>query len=822
MADTKKRPLADDQEMGIAKKRAVSSIADTPVPVNGKIETGREELNADNLETFRKEAIYRRMRHYSRENERAQDQIAELEKCRNVLEANVTAISACWDHLIQEVSLLVKPETLSGPDNAKQEEENFSDLVTNQFPSASTPFLAESLGDRGRATQQIIAAFVSLAPKASPDCDILRRQCSRLQKQVTVLQAELSLSNARLAKVESDKDRYHAALVVAEARVDRVQSSTTVIRALSAAPEMGEKKSPAKEEVKEEESEAQLPTLASLEGNEPTLVNGDAAPFTAEDGQHWKDIYEICDKRNREMAEELMRLKSRCSELASELAVPSVETLQKSPLYESLIQRLQIWKNDAESHKQKCAELTPQVDQLRERQEDFKEKLIADYNVRYDEQKSLIIKRDHENVRLREQRDALQAEVNEIKTRGAEKKSTAQFQILLQSRADRIAALELESKRLKSQLAANAGEDYLLELILGEKLKDLPERLQACERKLEALHSSLSTLDHDHPDVAQHIRSESEAREALAVALGRLERFDSMFGPGSGLPPDQEAMAKQLREKDELLRVTHLQQKQEQVTSNDLFSEIERLSAAWEALDRQNKAKVFDMDAMDVKLQKMAGEKAKADNKYFGAMRQKEAAEAERKACSRTLEKLQKTVDRFTEAEKGYASKMANLEKEITLHKSCGDTIGGQVAQLERQGQEYHWRQEQDQRLLIDMKRQLSDALSSERQCRAEARRFEEECTRVRKEADRQSSKVNTVATGNVTREMDLEQKYEKCMKLLRCSTCKQGLRSHVLTKCMHSFCKDCIQARIDTRQRKCPACNMGFSQSEFQQLYFQ
>lgn len=37
------------------------------------------------------------MKHYSRENERAQDQIAELEKCRNVLEANVAAIGACWE-----------------------------------------------------------------------------------------------------------------------------------------------------------------------------------------------------------------------------------------------------------------------------------------------------------------------------------------------------------------------------------------------------------------------------------------------------------------------------------------------------------------------------------------------------------------------------------------------------------------------------------------------------------------------------------------------------------------------------------------------------
>lgn len=50
MADTRKRPLADDQEMGIAKKRAVSSIIDSPIPLNGKLDPGREELNADNLE----------------------------------------------------------------------------------------------------------------------------------------------------------------------------------------------------------------------------------------------------------------------------------------------------------------------------------------------------------------------------------------------------------------------------------------------------------------------------------------------------------------------------------------------------------------------------------------------------------------------------------------------------------------------------------------------------------------------------------------------------------------------------------------------------
>jgi E3 ubiquitin-protein ligase BRE1 len=169
MLETKKRPFTDEQEMGIAKKRAVASITDSPIPVNGKLDSGREELNADNIEvrfqcvvllhicsydgfssapfqSFRKEAIFRRMKHYSRENERAQDTITELEKRRHALEANVAAIGACWEkvylcsvcnscmradgrQLVQEVRLLVKPETLPAAE----------ELTRGQSPPCTCP-----------------------------------------------------------------------------------------------------------------------------------------------------------------------------------------------------------------------------------------------------------------------------------------------------------------------------------------------------------------------------------------------------------------------------------------------------------------------------------------------------------------------------------------------------------------------------------------------------------------------------------------------------------------------------------------------------------
>ena len=44
---------------------------------------------------------------------------------------------------------------------------------------------------------------------------------------------------------------------------------------------------------------------------------------------------------------------------------------------------------------------------------------------------------------------------------------------------ERIAAFEIESKRLKSSLAANAGQGDVLELLLGDKRRELPERLRS-------------------------------------------------------------------------------------------------------------------------------------------------------------------------------------------------------------------------------------------------------------------------------------------------------------------------------------------------------
>lgn len=185
-------------------------------------------------------------------------------------------------------------------------------------------------------------------------------------------------------------------------------------------------------------------------------------------------------------------------------------------------------------------------------------------------------------------------------------------------------------------------------------------------------------LNKDHPGVAQHITAETTAREELARVSQELARYRSIFGESSSL--DARTLAQQLEAKDTELQKLRLLTEQQAQAETSLFAEIDRLSSLWEGLDQQVKKKVFDLSALEEKLQKTAHEvcfvaqvdndatdgvtmeqKAKAENKYFAAMREKEMGESERKAMARQLEKQGKAVERAAEVEKQLSSQVVRL-----------------------------------------------------------------------------------------------------------------------------------------------------------------
>ena len=98
------------------------------------------------------------------------------------------------------------------------------------------------------------------------------------------------------------------------------------------------------------------------------------------------------------------------------------------------------------------------------------------------------------------------------------------------------------------------------------------------------------------------MRSEAEAREQLAAALKRLEKFEATYGVDTSFSPDVQRLSVQLAQKQGEIQTLQLQETQRAQMETSLYSELERLSAAWEALDREVRNKVFDLAAMEDRL----------------------------------------------------------------------------------------------------------------------------------------------------------------------------------------------------------------------------
>jgi hypothetical protein len=66
----------------------------------------------------------------------------------------------------------------------------------------------------------------------------------------------------------------------------------------------------------------------------------------------------------------------------------------------------------------------------------------------------------------------------------------------------------------------------------------------------------------------------------------------------------------------------------------------------------------------------------------------------------------------------------------------------------------------------------------------------------------------------------DSDEELQMYKKLLRCNSCHIREKNAVLSKCMHVFCRKCLEDRIETRQRKCPNCGDPFGASDIRTIY--
>ncbi|KAJ3508382.1 hypothetical protein NLJ89_g5785 [Agrocybe chaxingu] len=561
--------------------------------------------------------------------------------------------------------------------------------------------------------------------------------------QCFVLQSEISLLRAKLEESESQKATYHDALIAAENRWERSQSAS--VREVEAKGSHKDKDAgkDGKEEVHGKPSS-------------PLRTPAAASPHTQSNGFHDPSEVEVLNEQLRARDAKIMDLEKEAALLRDQKtmiemeATPSLEqTAQENEHYRVLQVHASYLEHSLNDKDEQITRLTEELSTAQQLRFEWEEHATMSSNQTVQELKNMLAKRDADNTRLREQRDQQHAELVERRHKDQVKFASLQeYKSLCESNTERINILQSELSRCKAQLAANVGDEDLMAFFLTGHFEDpkfyeeLKNQKTRAENKAAALEQTLMLFQNEHPEHGDSIFVEAESREQLKEIKSRLHEYERVFGSSAAHPPDIARLAEQLRLKEAELEKLRLQERQREENEASLFSELEKLSALWESLDRQLKSKVFDLSNLEERLTKGQHEKAKSENKYYAAMREKEAIDSERKNLQRTVEKQSKVVDRLTDVEKQLRNQVGALEKECSALRKGLDLIKERNIFLEKESPELRILLEGERKHVHEMTAIWNEREIELRSKGAELRAKEDEFIRSRAALEKQVAQL--------------------------------------------------------------------------------
>lgn len=238
------------------------------------------------------------------------------------------------------------------------------------------------------------------------------------------------------------------------------------------------------------------------------------------------------------------------------------------------------------------------------------------------------------------------------------------------------------------------------------------------------------------------------------------------------------------------------------LTNQSLMAEIPGMEAAFVSAQKMAENKALDVSDREGKLAKLLAEKAKADEKYFAAMRHKDALGAENAKLKAQMVKSSELVNQLQEVDAKTRAKIDVLEKTlaeyVALHAKQQEAAKRLTSQVSEKTHMLNGAQKYLATLKEEMKQQGTKLSVGEHRAR-----------KLALDNAKLSKQVELSSFGGSSDEID------ELRSIAMCSLCSKNWKDTALKVCGHVFCHQCAQDRLDARLRKCPNCNKPFSQND-------
>lgn len=807
---TGKRRATTTEEWATNKKRVLDSMTGSPISSTNdekkeESQYGKflsEPEDEEKVEAFRKAAIFRRMKYYQREFNRALERIGRLEE--SLKRSNLERIQAetCWTSTVETIRQLVPLESMV---------EEAGQSVKTIFPSRI--FTAEDYEnvekmsqDKIQDTEKAIHALVKLAGKVDrPDYDTLFSECQELQKSNAFLTAEADATFARMNEIREERDKYAEELRDALSRVDRLQS-----RKLDPFP--------CKDPVIE----------TSSKGNgELTKESGSATPVGSVSRQETEDVAMLDanqlvssideeqlryrDERIAELERDQVKLRSRNTELEIALETLPEHVIAKSKSYQLLLCYAARQSYDLKTFDSAIENYTKSKKQMYESRVVWQQQMEFHLGKEAEEAKSLLQKREDDLNRIRQIRDQLEAQLKEATAKLESKWSAVEkYKALVDTQGAQITQLNSEVQRLRTRLASNAGDEDLHAFLWKDPeinttyVDDIRRRLSETHKELESLRATVRDRDQMTIDAA-----------SLRVRLKELEKENSRLKSSSNGELDTK-----LKTQDDELRTLRLQVTQNAQEMEALMSEMDNLSNSLESTRHELHNQVITLEKWEEEKDKLVASRARSENKYYKMMTEHEAKDAERKVASRNFEKQVKLVEHLKETEKGLRKDLDDYQNEILQLKDDNEQLRKQIRAVEHEKDVLAAKLADAELQTEALRKHITKMEEEVVEIRLSTDKLKDELRKAKKEAEKLKRTQASVVSQKPSE--DTREEEGRAQALLKCSTCNLRFRNTIIAKCLHTFCKECVDQQITQRSRKCPFCAKSFGLSEVHTLYLQ
>ncbi|KAJ9665035.1 E3 ubiquitin-protein ligase bre1 [Coniosporium apollinis] len=712
MEDRKRPVMADSEDAAPPAKRQATVNGAKPVSDDA-------DSHLKELELYQKDAILRQMKEYKREKAVLEAQVVEMEKKTAYHDEHLHVIDSWFAQLIDEVRVIVN-DTLASMGQQQHDD-------AERFPTwlffADIEKFQQHLSSRSDTIKGLLNDLFSKIPSSSTDV-------RQLQERITKLLASEKSHIAELRKVTAEKEQLSERLenasyryMVAEKKLDRAKSATVAKLERQAT----QSSRPEPTEVKGEDSGETSGVEESSNHAEAEAARRSAVAVAAKR----KEQLEELEAANKKLTEEVTALTVRFAGLSD-------DDYAKTNLFKAL--------------KSQHEDVIKRINHL-----------------------------EATNVQLREEAQKLQAERTAYRMQMDEE--------------TRNAISEVDSQLSQAEMNLTRIRNSRDELIVEAAMKK-------------------AALDEQHMSSDQ-IKELAGARESRIAALEvEVERLRTQCGEIQPLSADPEALAAMSVE--ELRTKVSTLEKSYELLNNELPS----MQAAWQKAHQLANKKIAEIVSWEEQVQRLTAEKAKADQKYFGAMKAKEAREIENRTMRAQNVRSSEIITQLKEADSSSQNLVSNLEKQLAEAKEQLNVLSQQHRTLQQKLTDATINAEGLNSQIVELKKVLlaKDSASlaasiAQREAEVKVEELNVKLAEMSKSFEKLKKSGKESGGKNAKQEMLIDMIY--------CSVCKSEKKNTALTTCGHMFCRACVNKQISLRSRKCPACLKAFGANDHMPVYF-